>query len=452
MKWTNSETVSYKVSCLKGGSGGGGGSGKVDYPQYMKDAHQTLLGSDMSLDTPVDVAIDDAMTADPYAALSGYDPSSEITDMENATSDLKTYLNNEDYREPEVEDALTANPYTDLTSYDPSSEISDIDTAISGIDNTISDLELGTAVDDAVAEDPYASLTDYNPSSITAAMANHIDDLDVFINSMNSIDEIEVQLSKFDAGMRDINAVVSSAYGIGKEAIAGTLLSSKVQAKSELAKLAIETRKATLEANKDYTRKTNELEVSRVMWPLNVKKEGLESAKAQIEAKKASIEANRTTIEAKKAAISAYTEEKKQQNELDIKEGGWELEVLQSATQGEQTRIQAKQQLAHMTVESRRVMIVANKEFNTYENELEVAQAKWSLEALQHGGNMLAAISGAATTKTAGEGPSKLQSAIGGAAAGGAMGGMMAGASGGAVAGPVGVGVGAAIGLGASLL
>lgn len=243
METLEEESYEYEgaVAQCGGSSGGGGGSsGKVDYPGYMKDAHKELLGADMHLDTPMDTAINDAMDADPYALLAGYDPS----------------------------------PHT-------------------------------------------------------AEMAHAIDDLDVFINSMESTNEIEAQLAKFDAGMRDINAVVSSAYAIGREIIASTLITTKLQAKMELAKLSVETR---------------------------------------------------------------------------------------------------------------RIMIVANKEFTQYENELEVEQAKWPLDVLQRGGNMLAAISGAATTREM-DGPSKAQSAIGGAMSGAAAGAMV----GSAVPG-VGTAVGAVVG------
>lgn len=217
------ESYEYEGSIAHCGSsgGGGGGSGKVDYPEYMKDAHKVMLGTSMSLDMPLDDAINSAVNADPYALLSGYDPS----------------------------------PHT-------------------------------------------------------AEMAHAIDDLDVFINSMESTDEIEAQLAAFDAGMRDINAVVSSAFAIGRQVVASTLLNSKMRAKIELAKLS---------------------------------------------------------------------------------------------------------------VEARRIMIIANKEFVQYENEIEVEQAKWPLERLVHGANVMASIGGGTISKEM-EGPSKTQSALGGAAAGAAIG------------------------------
>lgn len=246
MKYTNSNSVSSILLCFKGGSGGGS-SGKVDYPQYMKDAHQQLMGSPVALDLPVDMAINQAISADPYAFLAGFDPS----------------------------------PYT-------------------------------------------------------AEMAHAIDDLDVFINSMESTTEVEAQLSKFDAGMRDINAVVSSAFAIGRQIVASTLMTTKLQAKMELARLSVETR---------------------------------------------------------------------------------------------------------------RIMIVANKEFTEYENEIEVEQAKWPLERIREGGNMLAAISGAATVRE-NEGTNSSRSAIGGALSGAAAGAYIGAQSG----NPYGVAIGAVVGAAAGLL
>lgn len=242
--------------CGSSGGGGGGGSGEVDYPSYMKNAHAQLLygagessSGDMDIVTPVDDAINDA---------------------------------------------ISGNPFIDLAPY--------------------------------------------NPSPHVVEMANAIDDFDVFVNSMESTNEVENNLAKFDAGMRDINAVNSSAFVIGRQIIASTIMVQKLQ---------------------------------------------------------------------------------------------------------------AKQELARMSIEARRIMIVANREFIDQDNEYQVKFAKWDLEMLQHGANVLAGISGASTVSSGSE-PSKAQSAIGGAMSGAAAGAMMGssvpgiGTAAGAVAGGV---LGAAGGL-----
>lgn len=192
------------------------------------------------------------------------------------------------------------------------------------------DMDIVTPVDDvindAISGNPFIDLSPYNPAPHLVEMANTIDDLDVFINSMESTNEIENQLARFDAGMRDINAVNSSAFIIGRQIVGSTLLVQKLQAKQELAKLSIE---------------------------------------------------------------------------------------------------------------ARRMMIVANQEFITADNEYQVKYAKWPITMLQQGGNVLASISGAATVSPGADEPSTAQSALGGALGGAAMGAAAGGGALGAVIGGI---------------
>jgi len=114
-------------------------------------------------------------------------------------------------------------------------------------------------------------------------------------------------------------------------------------------------------------------------------------------------------------------------------------------------KLQAKHDLAYLSVEARRVMIVANKEFIDADNEFQSKHVTWDLEMLQKGGNILASIQGASTVSS-GEGPSQTQSAIGGAVSGAAMGAMY-GATKGAVVGSLpGAVIGAVLGAAASFL
>ena len=94
-------------------------------------------------------------------------------------------------------------------------------------------------------------------------------------------------------------------------------------------------------------------------------------------------------------------------------------------------------------IEVERIGIVAGKEQNDFQIEIEDAEAKWDLEMLAYMGNAIAAISGAAGAKMDSK-PSAARSAIGGALAGGAVGGYMA--AGTAMGGPVGAVLGAGLG------
>jgi len=195
METVEEESYEYEgpvALCGGGSSGGGGGSGEVDYPTYLKESHAQLMygsGEDSHGNMDITTPVDDA-----------------------------------------VNDAISGNPYIDLSPYNP------------------------------------------NPHLIE--MGNAVDDLDVFINSMESTNEIENELAGFDSGMRDINAVNSSAFAIGRQLIASTLIVQKLQAKQELARLSIEARRVMLVANKEFIEADNEYQVKHAKWPLEVLQKG----------------------------------------------------------------------------------------------------------------------------------------------------------------------------------
>lgn len=101
--------------------------------------------------------------------------------------------------------------------------------------------------------------------------------------------------------------------------------------------------------------------------------------------------------------------------------------------------------LVHYTVESNRIKIVAKAEETVNNLEYTVKDALWGLTSYREGGNMLAAIGGG-TVQTDSTGPSKAQSAIGGALSGAAAGAMITGGN------PMGAVAGGVLGLVGGLL
>lgn len=177
---------------LCGGGSGGGGSGEVDYPTYLKEAHaQMMYGSGES----------------------GYSAMSVTTPMDDA-----------------VNSAVSGNPYVDLAPYDPSTN--------------------------------------------TTKMASAVDDLETFIDNIGTTSKVESELAAFDSGMRDINAVNSSAFAIGRQLVASTLIMQKLLAKQELARLSIEARRIMIVANKEFIDADNEFEVKNVKWSLEMLQKG----------------------------------------------------------------------------------------------------------------------------------------------------------------------------------
>lgn len=143
------------------GGGGGGGSGAVDYPDYMKTWHGDALndgGADTLTSSVTDV-INAALGNSPFTGLNAYDPDNDITNMLASADDMQTLVD------------LLSNGTT--------------------LDTLIADILDTTRIDNMVT-----------------AYANDLDDR-----------LIATILPRFEAGMRDINAVVSSAFVIGRALI-----------------------------------------------------------------------------------------------------------------------------------------------------------------------------------------------------------------------------------------
>lgn len=150
--------------------GGGGSSGKVDYPEYLKEIHGDILDHDG----------DDA-------------PSSSVVDLYNA--------------------ALTAgSPFSGETAYDPSTAIGAMTT------------ELGLLATKVNAIDPDGDWEDFIDAAATkidaklASAAEINASVDAFSDKLDDIETTDT-LPKFKAGLRNINAVMSSAFVIGQSNI-----------------------------------------------------------------------------------------------------------------------------------------------------------------------------------------------------------------------------------------
>jgi len=99
---------------------------------------------------------------------------------------------------------------------------------------------------------------------------------------------------------------------------------------------------------------------------------------------------------------------------------------------------QLQTQLIGIKAEVERLTIVALKEQQDRQVELEAAEAKWDMEVYMYGANVMSSVSGSAAGRMAG--PSQGQSILGGAFAGASLGAEMAAM--GLVGGPLGVGIG----------
>ena len=303
------------VAECKGGSGGGGGSGKIEYPTYMSTVHNDWLdktGTDV-----IELSVTEAMDA-----------------------------------------AIGASPWTSAAAYDPATPLADAWTAVCAL-NTLADaLDHETDWSSAIA----AAISDYDGSVVDE------DKLDDDINAYAQVQQDNIDyviLPKLRAGYRDANAVLSSAFPIAEG----------------------------------------------VVWGMHVKD------------------------------VGKYATDLRLKNHILRSE--WVLKAAETMLKNQMMRVEFEKAVAHLSVEAKRIHIVATKEQTDQDYTFDENDAKWDMEAFQYGANVLAAIGGG-TVGPGNKRPSAASSAIGGALSGAA--------AGAAVGGPVGGVIGGVLGLGAALL
>ena len=196
--------------------------------------------------------------------------------------------------------AGATNPFTGLAAYDPTTDLTAMGTAIStfAASNTaiVPATDIGTLYAAAIA------LVDANilpDSYITARIAAHSADLDTEVTSK--------VLPRFEAGMRDINAVMTSAFAIGRaiiekdrndkvdkfaadmrlqaDAKRSELISSvnaemlrlflqKKEFERAIAAMSIDYRRLAIAGQNDYKTETKAIESDEMKWPMEIYKYG----------------------------------------------------------------------------------------------------------------------------------------------------------------------------------
>jgi hypothetical protein len=217
--------------------GGGGASGAVDFPIHMKTTHQQWLGyqSDTVESSIVDL-MNASMGSSPFASVMAYDPDADLTAMASAVSTFDTLLG-----------------------------------------SLVADSPLATAIT--------AILTG---SFITTAVTD-------FTTALTS-DVSTSLVPVFEAGMRDINQVMSSYFVIGR----GLLLEESI----------------TKEAARFRAQLTAKVKGDLVLNILGLK------IQAEQEVARMGVETNRIKIVAKGEEINA-------QMKFDEADAKWDLEVFQ---------------------------------------------------------------------------------------------------------------------------
>jgi hypothetical protein len=488
-----------------GGSGGGGGSaGEVSWPSYLETWHDWLLTSGQNA----------ATIANPYTGLSALDPSGFVSQIQAAVLNFGNALNTTNpWNEWNNIINTSINRYTIIKGDNPEwheveprsyDYIDDFWAAISSL--IISPTDIDTNWDVPTPEavinipdnwtDPEYDAIDNIAADWTDPSPNAPDDIDTNLASSATIsaavtaygtrldDTISSDVvPRFQAGMRDINAVQSSAFVIGRAVIEGMRdrdvanfdadLTTKLTAQQDqLLGQAFMQDDKILAANVDSENKAmtqGYLQIDKMNAESTNDKNKV-SAQAYLEQDK--ILAS-SVMDKNKAIAQAYT----QADKLRVADTNDKSKLkAQALIQGDKLYFDAYKarnlieaemtrhntamvyqdadlfwktlhqaetlygQWASATVDSARIKYVMQKEYIDKDNEYDINGANWSMEMANKFGNLMASISGG-TAYT--PGPTPAQNALGGAFSGAAIGarvsgGSAAGAGAGAILGGIG--------------
>jgi hypothetical protein len=363
------ETVRFK---------GGGSSGKVDYPLYMKTAHGQLLDNN-GADTPSSSVIDalnSALSNSPWSGETAYDPTTPLADMWTAVCAYNT-----------VVDALSHT--TDW---------------LDAMDNARVEMDSNYYSEEYVAnalmsfmQDIGASFTPLiNALDLILTDETIVNDVDAYARHLD--DEVDNNaLTKFRAGMRDINSVNSSTFIIGEALILG--MKGRDVAKYE-SSLRLENYRQRVQLISDLSGKVINL-------------------------------------------VQLKLADRHERNKVIVSIADQMIKSLLA-------RVDFEKAVATISVDAKTKHIIANKEYQTENLSIAESDAKWDLELFTYPSNVLAAIGGG-TVGSGQKQPSTAQSALGGAMSGAAM-----GASIGSVVPGIGTAIGAIggaiIGAGAAMM
>jgi len=301
----------------------------------------------------VDYALSTAVGNNPYTTVSAYDPDTDIAAWETELGELQTYL-----------DALA--PETDVETFLDAAaakaggvvDLLDVDAAVTTILNN-AEARVGAAVNAALNTAANADLD----TVVDAALANF---------RARHLIEHETSLTRFEAGMSDINAVNGSAFVMGL---------------------------AVMESNYD-----DRLAQYDAEFTLPLCREAFQAFMG------AFLDQARMHLAAE---VQAHTEAER-----------LEIAYIDDATRMmlEAMRFEGSMHNANVrnSMDSNRMKIIAKREEDEANLEYDVEDVMWDAEVFQRGANVLSAASGAVVSAPAK--PSRIQSGLGGALAGAAVG------------------------------
>ncbi len=268
-----------------GGSSGGGSSGRVDYPGYMKDIHENWLTGEPQNESTTELPGSDLQwnesTVSGEYYISGAD--SSTTDPSLSKPDnikFGTFGSSESYPEG-TPGSLNANEWgygdNDSLGFDtiyfrnsdgttPESLTAEYYSS-EGIDPSESITGL---LNERVGNSPYAGRSAYNPDSRIEAMDSAVRDFEQRFNELKVSDGVQQEIAQFDAAMRDINAVNTSNFVIGRAIIASGFIETKFDAMSNLASLRIEANRIAITAKAEQVDADRKIDQKDALWDMQI--------------------------------------------------------------------------------------------------------------------------------------------------------------------------------------
>ena len=375
---------------MGGSSGGGGSSGQVDYPGYMKDMHKQYMQEIEAL----------LPAPNPFADVNA--PSIMPLLGNTSIQYLETYLTariDEVHQMPLV-------PNISICFQQPQFYAQIMQMICLVLDYLEANHNIVLSTDLAGYEEQ---------------LADRLEQLDMLSDVGNSVDYETTIRPRFLAGMRDVNAVQMSTFVVGigvlegvyagkvaelRETLKNQTWQLRTEVKNQIANLEADVKKA------DAARIQNVLGVIAQLMNIGGSVSGsIDTLKVQLE----------STLQQLRVELMKVRESSL--NHLDA--------LIDSG--------------ASKNIELARMQVVAAFEQSNVNIDYDEKQYRWDLENYQYLANMMAAI-GSGTAIAGGRQTSKFSSALGGALSGAAAGATMSGGN------PIGVGIGGIIGLGASLL
>ena len=370
---------------FKGGGGGGGNSGRISYPSYMETFHGQLLDdatADALDDSIVDL-VNAAVGNSPYSGITAYDPDLALNAMDTAVTDFDLVVDRMEHVDDWEVAATAVNTLVNSTLITAPTLNAATDIASGFIDPTF-----------AADTNRAAGFIDPKPASedeIVEAVGAH--------RAIADAQTVSDVLPRFKAGLRDINAVMSSSFTLGQANIEAAVTRDVNKFQGDL-RVAAFINKDNIDAESIKLENTMISQAFLQEDQMNAKSNLLENqliGEAHILGDKSAIEMEKT----RRLMVIQSTDKV--------------LTMLGMA-------VEFKKNVAHYLLESKRLRIVSKMEESDSQLEIDDADGKWDLDTFSYTGNMLAAIGGA---RGGGGTTPKKQSALGGALSGAGTGAMV---------------------------